>query len=474
MRKKIYATILAGVLVLAQVATVFAGAGRPVYIALDGFLQNLNHEAFVVDGRTLIDAEDAVAIFGDAVLRANVVEIDGRDMLTIRDVASFASLNVIWDDEKGLVSLSSANPSFSLLSQAASAQPTVSMTFQNALTLVNERDTRLISMEENKIIVEREERQINDILSDRNIRGRSQRNYTRLEVELLRMREGMSIQIQALDINENLIRAGNEVQLRNALADVARSELDIALIERQLSVEERSFVIVELMHELGMESDSGLRDAQTSLERTRTNLESAHTSLNNNRIALNTLLGLASSAIVEIQGLSWTIAARTPLEGHIQTQLSNAPTLALLQLELDMAEYMFWSYDFLMILSHQADDYRYRGRREDATVVIEMQNAISDAERAMDNGKINLENRIRSLHNDITTLLEQQTITQNDLANAIDDYQDTMVLYMAGVATWLELERAKLAILNHEVALARHEINLGMLTLMYQRPYLGQ
>ena len=102
-----------------------------------------------------------------------------------------------------------------------------------------------------------------------------------------------------------------------------------------------------------------------------------------------------------------------------------------------------------------------------------MRNDIISADRALANARDNLESRIRSMHNDIEALREQQAVSQNDLSAAIEDYQETALRYMSGMGTWLELERAKLAILNHEIALARHEINLAMLTLLYQRPYLG-
>ena len=470
MRKKIYGLALTGILVLAQVVTV--SANRPAHVALDGFLLNLDNPAVVLDGRTMINVEDLTYIFGDVVLSIESVEIDGRNMLPARELANAMSFVISWDDENSLVRLSSTNPDYSLLSQISRVQPTFSMTFQAAINRINNRDTRLLSMEENRIIIEREQREIDDYLRENRIHGVGRRNYTVPQVQMLRAREAVRNQLQSLKINERLIREGNELQLRNALAEIARTELDIALLERQLALEERNTMIVELMHSLGMESDAGARDARAALERTRTNLENLRSALSSNRVTLNTMLGLSASAIVEIQGLSWGVA-RSPLEGHVASQRANAPNIALLRLDLSFAEYVYHSYDVLLMSSEQESDYRYRGRPQDASIVIEMRNDISTAERALSNAQNSLENRIRSLHNDIAALLEQQAVSQNDLANAIEDYQETMLRYMTGMATWLELERAMLAILNHEIALARHEINLGVLSFMYQRPYLN-
>ena len=470
MRKKIYALALAGVLVLAQATTVFAN--RQAHVALDGFLLNLDSPAVVMDGRTMIDAEDLANIFGDAVLQVEAVEIDGRNMLPVRDLASVMSFDISWDDENSLVRLSSANPDYSLLSQVPPVQPTIRMTFQAALNHINDRDARLLAMEENRIIIEREQRALDDYLRHNRIHGVGRRAYSMRQVQVLRAREAVRNQMEALEISEGLLQRGNELQLRNALAEIARTELDIVLLERQLALEERNVTIVELMHSLGMEGDAAVRDARAALERTGTNLDNLHSALSSNRVSLNTMLHQSAAAVVEIQGLSWGIA-RSPLEGHVAIQRANAPNIALLQLELDYAEYVYFSYDFLLRHSDQARDYHYRGRPQDASVVIAMRNDISAAERALSNAQDTLEIRIRSLYNDIAALLEQRIVSQNDLVNAIEDYQKAMLRYMTGMGTWLELERAMLAILSHEVALARHEINLGMLSFIYQHPYLN-
>ena len=471
MRKKIYAVVLAGILVFAQSAVVMA---RPVHVALDGFLLNLRHGAVVVDGRTMVDITDAVEIFGEAsVLGITATDINGRTMVPVRDAANISRLAISWDDENGLVRLSSANPDYGLLDRGDIGQATVTMSYNEALERINSRDARLLAMEENMIIIEREQREINDYLSDNNIRGRDRRSYTVPEVRMLRAREAMRNQIKSLEINAGLIREGNEMQLRNILADIERVTPDIALIERQLAVEEQNLVIIELMYNLGMESETGLRDARSGLGRTRTNLENLRTSLENHRLALNAFLGVASYETVKITDLSWDFGNRATLNTHITNQMATAPNLTLLQMDLDYAEYVFFSYDVLLKRDEQDGYYRYRGHRQDASVVIEMRNDINAATRALNDAQDNLERRIRSLYNDIEALREQQRIAQNDLTNAIEDYREVMLRYMTGMATWLELERAKLAILNHEAAIARHNINLGMLTLLYQRPYLN-
>ena len=471
MRKRIYAIAIAGILILVQAVAVLADS---VHVVLDGFLLETSQPITLSDGRAMIDVQEATMLFGDDVLGLETIIINGRDMLLLREVANATSLGIIWDDENNLVRLSSASPDYSMLPQLSGdrAQATIRMSHHEALSRINNRDARLISMEENVIIVERELREIEDYLRDNQIRGRG-RNYTVAEVQRLRQREAIRNQQQSLEINEKLIREGNELQLRNALADVARTELDIVMLQEQLYLEERNITIVELLHSLGMESNAGLRDAEASLERTRTNLENLRISLGSDHLALNSLLGLPSTAIVEITDLSWATGARPLLEGHVSAQRTNAPNVALLQLDLSFAEYVYHSYDVLLMRNEQDDDYRYRGRRQDASIVIEMRNDIAAAQRAIENAGNSLESRIRALYNDIEALREQQVITEHDLAVTVADYQEVALRYITGMATRLELERAKLAILSHEVTLARHEVNLGMLTLMYQRPYLN-
>jgi len=433
MRKKIYAAILVGVMVMSQSFAVFA-ADADDYVIVDGFLRH---------------AEDAAEItYGQPITR-------------------------FVDDASGLVRISTIAMDYSVLGQISAIEPTLRVNLQAALDMINSRDARLLALEENRVIVEREEREINDFLSDNDIRGFTRRKYTVAEVQMLRAREAVRNQLVAMDINAKMVRAGNELQLRNAVAEISRAELDIVLLERQLYVEERNIVIVELMHDLGMESEANLRNAQSGLERTRTNLEGLQTSLANSRMSINTMLGLPSDTIVAITDLAWATSGQIVLETHVTAQLANAPNLALLQLDLDFAEYVFFSYDVLLMREEQEPRYRYRGRDHDPTIVIEMRNDISAAERALNNAMDSLENRVRSLYNDIEALREQQVVARTDLENAISDYQDAMLRYITGSATWLELERAMLAILNHEVTIARNQMNLHMLIQMYNHPYLN-
>ena len=472
MKKRIYAAALAGILVLAQAVTAFAG--RPIHVTLDGFLLDMGQGAVVVDGQVKIEARVAAEIFGDDVLRLTPVEIDGREMLPALSIAGQFMLRANWDEDMGILRLSSEHPDYSLLARVPDAAATVEMSFTDAMERINSRDARLLAMEENRIFIEREEREINEYLRDNNIRGLgNRRTYTMIEVQMLRAREAVRNQQQTLEINEGLIRAGNEMQLRAALADVARARLDITLMEHQLALEERNIVLVELLHSLGMESAAGARDAQNSLARTRTNLENLRILLDNSHLTLNRLLGLPAYEIVKIYDISREFGEEPTLQNHLDNMLANAPNLALLRLDLSFAQFVYHSYDVLLLRDYLADDYRYRGRRQYASIVIEMRNDINAATRALNNARDNLENRIRGLHNDIEALREQQGIAQRDLANAIEDYQDVMLRYITGMATWLEMERAKLVILNHEIALARHEVNLGMLMLLYQRPYLN-
>jgi len=482
MRKKLIITILASILITTQAITAWAAEPtnetQPPHIMLDGMLVHLNHEAVLLDGRTMIDVRDAALFTGHLGLTSGDIsaltaEYNGRSIFSLREAVTAANLQISWQPQMNLIQISSNNPNHSILPhQRQRPQADTIMSMGEALERINDRDNNLIAIEDNRIFIEREQRQVRDALNDNNIRGRS-RNYTMPEVQLLRTREMLSNQLAAMDYNIRMIKEGNEMLLRSNLAAIERARLDIIMLEAQKALEENILTLTGLRHSLGLASDTELRDAEQSMARIRSNLEAQRLTLADNNLALNNLLGLSAATNLAITGLTWQAAGPGNLENHIEAVLDEAPTVALRQLDLNYALYMQFSYDRLLLRDEQEDYYRYRGRRQDSSTVIELRNEVNLAGRNLDNARDNIERQIRSAYNNLSQLAERQAMIEADLAAAIQDYVETAVLYMAGLATRIELQGAELAILSQEIALEHVMINSNMAMLSYEMPHLN-
>ena len=471
MLKKICASIFTMVLVFAFAVVVFAA--RPVYVTLDGILQNFEYEILLFEGKSFIDARETSLLGVNRNLSSiTPLEINGRTMVSLRDVASTLGLEISWENELGIVRLSSDAPDYSVFKDIEINVSGMNFTFEQALNRINEQDTRLIEMAENKFLLERERRELNDTMRENSVRGNARHNYGMAQIQMLRAREQLNSQFNSLEINERLIREGNEMLLRNALAATRRTELDIIQLKQRVSIEERNLALAELMLSLGLESQIGIRDATIALERSRTDLESLLVSREDNRLVINGLLGFAAWQNVSVTAYNWNFNEPAHLEFHIIAQLASAPTLALRQLDLDLA--IYWEHSYLNLLrrDEQEDDYFYRGRRQEPSSVIELRNAVNAAQRAYDDAKDGLERQIRSTHNSIIQLQEQISAAEADLNNARQNYSEMLLRYVTGLATLLDLDIAKMSILNHEITLKRYQVNYFMLIMSYERPYL--
>ena len=452
MRKRILVAALVGLMILGQAVAAY---GRPVHVVVDGFLAPMEHEAQLLDGRTMVDADEVYQLFGWrpwASEENGGVELDGRLLVPIRYVADRLGLELDWDSASNMATLRTGGPMLSVLGAMARDADAEEISFDAALEMINERDERLESIEVGRIAYERQMRQSDDLLRQvfpgRNINqlGRNRDHYSRFQIEVLILREQMLTQEEIMDINEQMLREGNELILRNAVASVRRTGLDIIMLEEQLRLEEANIELVELMHELGMENDARLRDARQSIDRSRNNLDGLRTQLVDNRNALNNLLGLPISQAIVITDVQWDTQMPEDLQGHIETMTVDAPTMRLRQIELDLALFNQRAHEQLLFVDDRDMYYTSNhGRRQDSTAVIERRNAINIAEAQLSNAQDGLERQIRASHGNILQLQEQVAAARTDLESAGADYHEAMLRYMTGMISRAELDAAKVA-----------------------------
>jgi len=297
MRKKIVAAALAGAMIFGQAAAVFAA---PVHLAMDGVFVEMQRELQLIDGRTMVDITEVDRLFGWlpwANEENGGIEQDGRYFVPIRYVADELNLKLEWDGRHSVVQLYTGGPVRSFIEAALPIRAGDEVSFDNAMRLINERDVQLSNMETARLTLTRERRAFNrdfeDVFwnRDRSSLGQAGDNYSRNMINMLIMREHFDAQAKTMDINERMLREGNEMQLWAAISSIQRTELDIVMLEAQIKIEERNIALVELLHELGLESDTSLRDANMSLERSKANLDGLSATLSDQRNTINNTIG---------------------------------------------------------------------------------------------------------------------------------------------------------------------------------------
>jgi len=358
------------------------------------------------------------------------------------------------------------------------------MPYQGALQQVNNRDRNLENLRVSRENLQRQLRDLNMELTRHqlNITIDFDRDFSDFwrrggwldswQVEMIRAAEQTYNRVQRANINEGLLLQANELQLRGMLADIELAELDVIFLNALIDFEEQSLFRARLMHSVGMETDAGLRNAESNLAQSKSLLESAEITLQANRRALNTLLGLQPEANVRISGYNWNIPRSPEMWNHIQVQYHEAPTVALRELDYRDAFVMHYTYVFLLAWDERAPS-EYRRIHNEDFVEIHLRNERNAVQRALTSEREVLERRIRELHGNLTQISLQRNTAAADLANARMDYQAVNILNDMGMATPFEMSGARLAILQHEIALAQLEINYGLLRMVYNWPYLG-
>jgi len=490
-----------------------------VSITLNGILQHLDYGAALIDGVIMIDSEDLSEIIGadyvanydsnnvnmelrgmffrgqvgerQAILYRTPQElsvapilIDGRIWVPMRDIIETFNIGIEWDSDLRLVRLDTGLPNYSFLAAidanlAAERIQGETIEYEDAIELMNERSAAIIEMQENMIFLEREQRALNEQFDDHmeNVRETRNNENSPLEVELFRARRQLNNRFRTLELNEIMIIDSNEIQLRNLLANQERIRLDILMLEEQIAFEKEQLILAELRHSLGLESDAEIRSTRSSIERNNINLENLIISQRENRLAQNLLLGFPADALITIIGYEPIGYAELNLQENLRHQLQNAPNIRMRAIDLDNVWYIQHSYWVMLDEDFHEEDYvfteRNRERTQEPNIVIEMRNNVNSAERALEDAQDAMERNIRSTYTNLLQLEENRNAAHIDLDNAVQDYRDAITRYLAGMATYFEVNRARLGIVSAEIALARIIINFDMTYFQFNNPHLN-
>ena len=344
------------------------------------------------------------------------------------------------------------------------------ISFEYALERKNARDTGLINIASQEIILERQLREMERDMRDANIRGNRRSHYTMGEVEVLRANHALETTERRLEINREQIRLGNEILLRNAIGEIEGLRLDVLQAGAQIDFEERSLNIARLRYDMGVESALAVRDAETSLNRARLNLESAELALADARLTLNSHLGFAPDEEIFVR---MNRQAGSPLALNQRIlQIGSEPSLQLLELELETARYMEFSYQDLLRFAERDRRYVYRGVMQDSTNTIELANAIEAAELAILDARDNLEIELVGQYSTLRNMLDNMEAIRADLEDAVADYEYLLVRYEAGLVTQIEIFGQLLQILTLEINLSALENNYSIALFNYNNPGL--
>ena len=271
-----------------------------------------------------------------------------------------------------------------------------------------------------------------------------------------RNRDSLIAQRDALALELGTTRASIELSLRSVLANIARTESDIASLQDLINLREATLEAARLRYEYGAASASELRDAELALEQSVADMRALPTSLLNLNIELNLLTNYPlDRELIVVYEITQRPELPEDLERFINETVNNNPALQNARNRVGlMAD----------IWQEQLDD---PNEDNDAN---RLNHRISQIER--DLAQMDAENLARAAVLALERLYERENGLLNDLEEAQNAHAAMQERYDAGLVTQMFLMQTELGVSSAERALTLLEYDFWLAEITLNFPHV--
>ena len=469
-----------------------ADEASAVYIFVDGFLLETDAPPFVESGHTLIGMRDLFEVLGADVKwepvfqkvyatkgdmnvsitigseQATVREaeytmpiepklVNGHTMVPLRFISESFKAKVDWDPQTNSVLIDTDAADYSALAADRTKNTTVTseeISYERAVGRLFETSNDLKNQLDNKKLWE-------DSLDDARDAYRRNNNFN---LEFARSaRTIQTLENLLKNFDESLQNSKDllELSFRQLLTKIETAEMDIYLLRQKIAIEEKELLNLELKLSLGMANENEINLAEKSLSQSNGQLANAEISLNKAKLEVNTLLGYKADHEIKVMWPEYEGTPQDDLDSYVKRQQATSYAIRQKEIALSEAEYVIYTHDKFL-----DSDYR------DMENIIELENKVSSAERALVQTKTDIEKIIRQNYNDILSQEESYKNLQTEYDKAVDTYMNVVANLQTGRATFLNLENARLGILSAEINMSKNRMNLSDLLHGFEKPHL--
>lgn len=501
-------------LMTAMLLTSNAFATGNIKIEVDGLAQPISTQIMNKDGYTLVGMRDMFNMLGAEVdwnsvkrcitakkddktvviyVDSNVAEIDGKKqdiepvgveivdgttLVPLRFVSEVFGAEVNWSMENQTISIKNDTGKYLLLKdkQSVPADTTV-ISFDDALTMAKNNNSQLKNIDDAVDYLDDIRSDLGNNLHMIDEYGMYLNKYPLdgtgsittsdalqlslyenvvSSISLARNIKNVDVQKSETKLNEEMINDSLQLGLISGMNDIKTYEMNIQLLEQSIALGEQSLENTKLKYELGMESEYNYKTEKNNLETSKSNLESLKLGLKNQKQNLKTLLGVSADEEIYIDDVvEFDTLKEINLETFITKKTQADPSIVILKDALEIAKY------------NQRTGQSITSENE-----IELANNVKAAQRSLEDAQDQMEKNIRNTYNTLKQLEENNKTLLLAVEQAKSDYNVVVASYQAGKATALQVEQAKLGILNAEKAVEDNAISYENLSFCFKRPYL--
>lgn len=501
-------------LMTAMLLTSNVFATDSIKIEVDGLAQPISTQIMNKEGYTLVGMRDMFNMLGAEVdwnnvkrcitakkddktvviyVDTNIAEIDGKKqqiepvgveivegttLVPLRFVSEVFGAEVDWSMENQTISIKNDTGKYLLLKdkQSVPADTTV-ISFDDALTMAKNNNSQLKNIDDavdylddirsdlgnNLHMIDEYGMYLNKYPLDgtgsiTNSEALQLSLYENVvsSISLARNIKSVDVQKSETKLNEEMINDSLQLGLISGMNDIKTYEMNIQLLEQSITLGEQSLENTKLKYELGMESEYNYKTEKNNLETSKSNLESLKLGLKNQKQNLKTLLGVSADEEIYIDDeVKFDTLNEINLETFITKKTQADPSIVILKDALEIAKY------------NQRTGQSITSENE-----IQLANNVKAAQRSLEDAQDQMDKNIRNTYNTLKQLEENNKTLLLAVEQAKSDYNVVVASYQAGKATALQVEQAKLGILNAEKAVEDNAISYENLSFCFKRPYL--
>jgi len=515
MKRKICIALMASFLLSAASVPAF-GAISDITINVDGILQPVRDGIINRNGNNLIGIREISEILGaddvfwDSKARRVTIKKDGKKVtldvdtgkatldgkeidspvsaevvdnsvyVPLRFVSEIFDLEVDWDKEKRVISIVPAEKNkYAVLDlEEEIGENTKVYSYEEALQSAIDKNSDLKNLDDTMsyLVETRDElgrnMKIMDdayasyIFLENGANGQGITDYQALQAKLsstidstIQIMQGMKsadVNRSLRDVNEEMIKDGAALTLKNYLSSIKTTQMNISLLEENVKLGQENIDNLELKLSVGMESEKNVTTAKLDQKELEANLESTKLSLAKLKESLRSFIGADEEDDIVIDyDISMNQVDDVKLESYVTLKTQNDPSIKSLKAQVEVAEY----------------NKKISVNASDASK-LNLVNAVNTAQRNLTDTQDAMATNIRNAYDSIKQLEEQNVAKKAAVDKAIETYNSTVVSYQAGMATAYQVSQAKMGILNAEMAVEQNELDYDLLVFTFERPYM--
>ena len=377
--------------------------------------------------------------------------IDGVTYVPLRFVCEAFDMKVNWDGEKQKILIDTNKGEYIYLDDLYKEDDTKVLSQEEAVKMAQSKNSNIRNLND---AIEYSKKTSLD-LQDQVI---GQDYYDPAIESILRSIKSLDGQVEDKEINQKIIEDSIELSVISAATNIKTTKLNIAVLEKTIETNQKNIEALELKYKYGMISENELKQAKDTQKNNKLNLESLKNSLEIQQQTLNNILGQDSNVNVDIDlNDDFNELDKIDIDTYVIRNKEGDISIQLLKKNLERAENIDENY------SHTVSE----GDK------IKSNNDIKTAQRKLEDGKVDMENKLRSSYNNLLKMRDNDKSLKLELNKAIDTYNTTVANYINGNATLNQVEQAELGILNVEKQIEQNKINYSISIYTFGKPYLS-